>query len=60
MLNRFKEASTWAGFGVLFQVAKAFLPQYAIYLDGASAIAGTLAGLVPEKAKAPTVAPVTA
>ncbi len=49
-MNRFKEASTWAGFGVMFQVCKAFVPpQYHVFLDGASAVAGALAGVIPEK-----------
>ncbi|MFZ4878433.1 hypothetical protein ACL9RI_25385 [Janthinobacterium sp. Mn2066] len=49
-MNRLKEASTWAGLGVLFQVAKAFLPpQYHICVDGASAVAGALAGVIRDK-----------
>lgn len=49
-MNRFKEASTWAGVGVLAQVATSFVPpQYAILLHGLSAFAATLAGVVPEK-----------
>lgn len=52
-MNRLKEASTWAGFGVLFQMAKMFVPpQYHLVLDGASAVAGALAGVIPEKAAA--------
>jgi hypothetical protein len=52
-MDRLKEASTWAGFGVMFQACKLFVPaQFHIYLDGASAVAGALAGVVPEKAKA--------
>lgn len=50
-MKRFTEPSTWAGFGVLFQTLKAFLPQYAIYLDGASVIAGGLAGVIAEKGR---------
>ena len=50
-MQRFKEPSTWAGFGVLFQVAKAFIPpQWHILLDGMSAFSGALAGAMPEKA----------
>ncbi|WP_158567972.1 hypothetical protein [Duganella sp. BJB476] len=49
-MKRLKEASTWAGFAAILQAAKMFVPpQYHILLDGATAIAGTVAGIVPEK-----------
>jgi hypothetical protein len=52
-MKRLKEASTWAGLGILFQVAKAFVPpQYHIVLDGLSGVAGAVAGVVPEKTAA--------
>jgi len=50
-MNRFFEPSTWAGFGVLAQTAKAFVPQHAIYLDCLSTIAGALAACLAEKAR---------
>ncbi len=53
-MDRLKEASTWAGFGVLFQMLKPFVPaQYHIILDGASAVSGALAGVIPEKKAVP-------
>ncbi|WP_343724265.1 hypothetical protein [Herbaspirillum huttiense] len=52
-MNRLSEASTWAGLGVLFQVMKAFVPPaWQIYLDGASAAAAGVAGVIPEKGAA--------
>ncbi|MFZ6639202.1 hypothetical protein ACO0LL_05630 [Undibacterium sp. TC4M20W] len=52
-MKRFTEASTWAGLGVMAQVLANFLPaQYAIYLHGASAVSGALAGVIAEKATA--------
>lgn len=49
-MNRLTEPSTWAGFGILLQVAKAFVPApYHIILDALSAFAGTIAGVAPEK-----------
>ncbi len=51
-MNRLKEASTWAGLGVMFQVFKAFVPpQYSMVLDTLSAVAGAVAGVVPEAQK---------
>ncbi|WP_373987002.1 hypothetical protein [Duganella sp. BuS-21] len=48
-MKRLKEASTWAGLGVLFQVAKVLVPpQYHVVLDGLSGLAGAVAGIVPE------------
>lgn len=48
-MKRFTEPSTWAGFGVLFQAAKMFVPpQYHLVLDGASAVAAAVAGVMPE------------
>lgn len=52
-MKRFKEASTWAGLAAIFQAVKLFVPpQYHIVLDGATAIAGTVAGVVPEQGAA--------
>lgn len=51
-MKRLTEPSTWAGFGVLAQTAKAFVPQFAIYLDFGSMVAGGLAALLAERAKA--------
>ena len=49
-MNRLKEASTWAGFAALFQLAKAFVPpQYHTVVDCATAAAGALAGVIAEK-----------
>jgi hypothetical protein len=49
-MNRLKEASTWAGFAALFQLAKAVVPpQYHIVVDCATAVAGALAGVIREK-----------
>jgi hypothetical protein len=46
-MQRLTQGSTWAGFGVLFQVLKGFVPpQYTIFMDGATAVAGTIAGLI--------------
>ena len=61
-MNRFTEPSTWAGLATLFQVAKMFVPaNLHICLDGATAVAGALAGVMPEKAKSPApVVPVEA
>jgi hypothetical protein len=43
-MNRFKEPSTWAGIAGVFQALKAALPpQWAIYLDGATLVAGSIA-----------------
>lgn len=50
-MNRLKEASTWAGFAAVFQMLKVFVPpQYHLVLDGATAVSGALAGVIPEKA----------
>ncbi len=52
-MKRLKEASTWAGFGVLLQAAAAFLPvQYQIFAHAGSAVAGALAGVIAEKGRA--------
>lgn len=52
-MNRFKEASTWAGIGVFAQMLKAFLPpQYHLVADATSAVAAALAGVIPEKSVA--------
>jgi len=50
-MKRLKEASTWAGIAAILQAVKLLVPaQWHIALDGASVLAGTAAGLVPEKA----------
>lgn len=50
MLKRLKEASTWAGLAAILQAAKLVVPaHYHMVLDGATAVAGTIAGVVPEK-----------
>ncbi len=49
-MKRFTEPSTWAGLAALFQLARAFVPpQYQICIDGATAVAGALAGIIAEK-----------
>lgn len=49
-MNRLKEPSTWAGLAALFQLAKMIVPpQYHIVVDGATAMAGALAGMIREK-----------
>lgn len=50
-MKRITEPSTWAGFGVLAQTAKAFVPQFGIYLDCLSVVAGSLATLLAERAR---------
>lgn len=50
-MKRLTEPSTWAGFGVLAQTAKAFIPQHGMYLDCLSTIAGALAACLAEKAR---------
>lgn len=47
-MRRAKQPSTYAGIAGIFQGAKAFLPQYAMYLDIASMVAGTVAAAVHE------------
>jgi hypothetical protein len=48
-MKRLKEASTWAGLAAILQVLKTVLPQHALVLDGLTAVAGTIATVVPEK-----------
>lgn len=49
-MKRLYEPSTWAGFAALFQLARAFVPpSYQICIDGATAVAGALAGVIAEK-----------
>ena len=48
-MDRFKQASTWAGLGVLFQVTKILLPSWAGVLDGLSAAAGSAAVAINER-----------
>lgn len=52
-MKRLKEASTWAGIAAILQAAKLLVPpQYHIVIDGATAAAGAVAGMVPEKGAA--------
>lgn len=52
-MSRLKEPSTWAGIAAIFQMMKAFLPpQYQIVMDGGTAVAGALAGVIAEKGTA--------
>ena len=52
-MNRFTEPSTWAGIAALLQLARAFVPpQYQIVVDGATAMAGALAGVIAERGAA--------
>jgi len=51
-MNRIKQPSTWAGFGVLFQALKAVKPEYGPVFDGLSFLAGSLAGVLNEKGAA--------
>lgn len=48
-MKRLKEASTWAGVAAILQALKALLPQHALVLDGLTAVAGTVAAVVPEQ-----------
>ncbi len=49
-MKRFTEPSTWAGLAALFQMTRAFVPpQYQIFVDGATTVAGALAGFIAEK-----------
>jgi hypothetical protein len=50
-MDRLKEPSTWAGIGVIFQVLKAFFPQYAFFADALSAGAGSIAVALKEGPK---------
>ncbi|MYM67286.1 hypothetical protein GTP45_10635 [Pseudoduganella sp. FT55W] len=54
-MKRLKEASTWAGLAAILQALKTVVPQHAVVLDGLTAIAGTVAAVVPDKG-APTEA----
>jgi hypothetical protein len=47
-MDRLKQPSTWAGFGILFQTMKMFFPLYAPILDGLSAAAGSAAVAINE------------
>jgi hypothetical protein len=48
-MQRFFEASTWAGFAAILQAAKVLVPpQYHVALDGATAVTGVIAGMLPE------------
>lgn len=50
-MKRLKEASTWAGIAAILQAAKLLVPpQYHVAVDGLTVLAGTVAGIVPEKA----------
>lgn len=49
-MQRLKEGSTWAAFGILFQVLKAFLPPSAhVYADALSAGTAAIAGALPDQ-----------
>jgi hypothetical protein len=49
-MKRLKEPSTWAGLAALCQAAKLVVPPHYHYLvDGATALAGVLAGVIAEK-----------
>lgn len=50
-MNRLKEPSTWAGFGVLAQMGAGMLPQYAFAFHCITAVAGALAGVIAERGK---------
>lgn len=49
--NRFGEASTHAGLGLVFGVASMAFPQYAALLQAAAVAFGGAAVVVPEAAK---------
>jgi hypothetical protein len=49
--TRAKEPSTWAGLAAVMQAAKLFFPQYAVILDGVTALAGSVAVALPEGPK---------
>ena len=49
IVARLKEASTWAGFGVVLGSVAAAFPSSAYYAAGAAAICGTIAGVLKEK-----------
>jgi len=49
--DRLKEPSTWAGFAAILQAAKFFFPQYAMIIDGLTALVGALAVKLPEVKK---------
>ncbi|MYM39668.1 hypothetical protein [Duganella qianjiadongensis] len=51
-MQRLKEPSTWAGFGILFQALKTLAPHYAPVFDSLSFVAGTVAAAVTEKGAA--------
>lgn len=51
-MKRLKEASTWAGLAAILQALKVILPQHSLVLDGLTAVAGTVAAVVPEKGAA--------
>jgi hypothetical protein len=52
-MKRLFEPSTWAGLAAILQAAKTLTaPQHHIVLDGATALAGVVAGLLTEKGAA--------
>lgn len=51
-MHRLKEPSTWAGFGVIAQAAKALFPTYAPVFDAVTFVAGSVAAAVSEKGRA--------
>jgi hypothetical protein len=48
-MNRLKEASTWAGLAAILQALKVIMPAHGLVLDGLTAVAGTVAAMVPDK-----------
>lgn len=49
-MQRFFEASTWAGVAAILQAAKVLVPpQYHVALDGATAVTGVMAGMLREQ-----------
>lgn len=52
-MKRFKEPSTWAGLGMLFQMLKVVVPpQYHTIIDGVTTVAGSVAVAMSEKGAA--------
>jgi len=53
VFSRFTEPSSHAGIAILLQAAKAFFPEYAGVIDGATAFFGALAVALREKSSKP-------
>lgn len=47
-MSRLKEPSTWAGFAVLLETVKLFLPMYAGVITGLQAVTGGVAVMLRE------------